>query len=111
MITMSLNFIFHGIGLQHWRVNRTITKNIIEEGFTLIMTGVVRFSMHILSLTLPCAVDTISSFSMGTGGGLGEGHWGASFFLAQAGSKPGAASACACAADVTCVSASTHPNV
>ena len=47
MITMSLNSIFHVIGLQPWRVNRIINKNMIEESFTLIMTGVVRFSMHI----------------------------------------------------------------
>ena len=40
MITMSLNSIFHVIGLQPWRVNRIISKNIIEESFTLIMTGV-----------------------------------------------------------------------
>ena len=69
---------------------------------------------HLLVLGLACqgagAGGEVGELKVGTGGGLGEDHWGF-FFLAQAGSKPGAASACACAANVACVPASTHPNV
>ena len=146
MITMSLNSIFHGNRLQHWRVDRIINnkywRRILHFNYD---RGGSLFDAHLefdfgmrswnnIKLQLNyCICNRISSdyaeeihTAWLVSGpvqevGLGSLRWarvvgwgkatGVFFFLAQAGSKPGAASACACAADVACVPASTHPNV